>query len=176
VQTAVILVALAVATALIVRAIGRLASALERGNEARTRGRVLQLVVLFAPAIESAATDPRAIVTWQPVAETARRLFPEEFSAIERTGAGRFPFGTDTIQQAHARCTADWLAWEKAHDATYKLKAAQAAAHASPLSDPAAVALARTQAEEIDREKLDLYQRRYEEYVRTAKALQALQP
>ncbi len=42
--------------------------------------------------------------------------------------ARRFPFGPDQIQNAHARWTADWLAWELVHDTEYKLKAAAAEA------------------------------------------------
>ena len=34
-----------------------------------------------------------------------------------------FPFSKDVIAAAHARWTAEWLAWEKPHDGTYKLKA-----------------------------------------------------
>ena len=57
-------------------------------------------------------------------------------------------------------------------DAEYKLKAAVveqelAAAGASPVL--------RGKLDAVEREKLDLYQRRYSEYVRVAKALQALQ-
>jgi hypothetical protein len=77
------------------------------------------------------------------------------------------------VQAAHARCTADWLAWERSHDAEYKLRAAaleQALAAASESEKP----LARARLDAIEREKLERYQQRYEEYIRTAKALQAL--
>jgi hypothetical protein len=76
----------------------------------------------------------------------------------------------DEIQAAHAQWTADWLAWERAHDAEYKLKAAAAEADLAAANTP----VARARLEATEREKLELYQRRYQEYVRVAKALQAL--
>ena len=104
---------------------------------------------------------------------------------IDRAFGGRFPFSDDDIERAHGRWTADWLAWERTHDGVYKLKAAEALstlAAATAASDrsgrtdeaQAACALARARVDDVERDKLDLYQRRYEEYVRTAKALQAL--
>jgi len=126
---------------------------------------------VFAPAVAAAYNDPRAYLVWQPIARTARQLFPAESAALDRAAGGAFPFTPDAIQAAHAQWTTDWLAWERAHDAEYKLKAAQAQAEfaASGGSDAA-----RARADAIEREKLDLYQRRYAEYVRVAKALQAL--
>ena len=72
---------------------------------------------------------------------------------------------------AHARWTSDWLTWEQTHDTDYKLKAAVlhaelAAAASRPSAAPGL--------EAVEREKLALYQRRYEEYTRVAKALQTL--
>ena len=58
----------------------------------------------------------------------SRQLFPAEFAALDRAAGGTFPFTTEQIQAAHAQWTADWLAWERAHDAEYKLKAAVARA------------------------------------------------
>ena len=76
---------------------------------------------------------------------------------------------------AHARWSADWLAWERAHDAEFSLKAAevqneidragQTASHASPLL--------RTRLAAVEQQKLERYQQRYEEYIKTAKALAA---
>ena len=63
------------------------------------------------------------------------------------------------------------MSWERAHDAEFKLKAA-AAEHDLGASGGSPVMRAKVDA--IEREKLDAYQRRYEEYVRVAKALQAL--
>jgi hypothetical protein len=66
----------------------------------------------------------------------------------------------------------DWLAWERAHDAEYSLKAAQvqdeidrAQGQLSPLL--------RTRLAAVEQQKLERYQQRYEEYIKTAKALAA---
>ena len=92
-------------------------------------------------------------------------------TALDRAAGGAFPFTPADIQAAHARWTTDWLAWERAHDAEYKLKTAQA--HAELVSSGATES-ARSKVDAIEREKLDRYQQRYADYVRIAKALQAL--
>jgi hypothetical protein len=85
-----------------------------------------------------------------------------------------FPFGAERLQAAHARWTAEWLAWERTHDGDYKRKAA-AAEQELALSSGSAAIEARARLDDLEREKLELYQRRYEEYVRVSKALQALE-
>ena len=133
--------------------------------------RVATLLTLFAPALTAAQQDPRALLVWEPIAIAARQLFPEEFASLDRAMGGRFPFTSERIEAAHSQWTADWLAWELAHDTEYKLKVA-VAEHELAAQGGAAVARARLDA--VEREKLGLYQRRYAEYVQTAKALQAL--
>jgi hypothetical protein len=128
-------------------------------------------MAMFAPAAAAAAADPRAILTWQPLARMARQMCPEEFKLIDQAAGGAFPFSRDRLQSAHAQWTADWLAWERTHDAEYKLKAAVVEQEIA-LAGTSAVLRARLDA--VESEKLDLYQRRYQEYVRVAKALQAL--
>ena len=135
------------------------------------RGRAIAVVALFAPARAATAADPRALLVWQPLAVAARQLCPGEFAALDRASGGTFPFAADHIRAAHDQWTADWLAWERSHDADYKLKAA-IAEHA--LAEAGGASIARGKLDAVEREKLDLYQRRYAEYVRTAKALQAL--
>jgi hypothetical protein len=135
------------------------------------RGRALQLLTTFAPATAAAQADPRAILVWHPIARAARALFPEDFAAIDRALGATFPFSSAQLQASHAQWTADWLAWERTHDAEYKRRAA--AAERDAVGEPPAGLRARIEA--IESEKLDLYQRRYEEYVRVAKALQAVQ-
>ena len=149
----------------------RVASAVEAARRDAARARTLEILAVFAPAAGAAAADPRAILAWQPLARTARQLFPEQFAELDRSSNGTFPFGPDRIQAAHAQWTADWLVWERAHDAEYKLKAA---AVEEEMAHCGGSALARARADVIEREKLELYQRRYEEYVRVAKALQGL--
>jgi hypothetical protein len=147
--------------------------ALKARREDASRDRAARLLRLFAAGISAAQTDPRALLTWQPLAATARRLLPDEFAALDRAARGTFPFTADDIQAAHARWTADWLTWERAHDAEFKLKASTAE-HELAVSSGSPVLRAKLDA--VEREKLDSYQRRYEEYVRVAKALQALTP
>ena len=138
-------------------------------REDAVRSRALQIATLLAPAISASAQDPRQVLVWQPLADTTRALCPREFSELDRASGGRFPFTDDVIQAAHARWTADWLAWEHAHDTTYKLKAAEA--EAAPGVAPG---LIRSRLDAIDREKLAAYQQRYEEYARVSKGLQTL--
>jgi hypothetical protein len=57
------------------------------------------------------------------------------------------------------------------HDGDYKLKAAIIE---QELSTSGGSPLVRAKLEAVEREKLDLYQRRYQEYVRVAKGLQSL--
>jgi hypothetical protein len=136
----------------------------------RAHERTLRLLALFAPGVDAAAADPRALLTWQPLAAAARKMFPEEFAALDRAFGAPFPFSKERLQAAHARWTTEWLGWERSHDGEYKLKAATAE---GDLQASGGSPIVRARLEAIEREKLDLYQRRYEEYVRIAKALQA---
>ena len=149
----------------------QIAAELRAARDEAARARALALLELFAPALRDAQTDPRLLLAWQPCASVARQLFPSECAALDRAAGTTFPFSAAELQTAHAKWTADWLAWERAHDASYKSKAAAveqelAAAGASPAL--------RSRLDAIEQEKLDLYQRRYSEYVRVAKGLQAL--
>jgi hypothetical protein len=134
------------------------------------RGRHLAIVSAFAPAVVAAAQDPRAIVAWQPIVHAARALFPDEFAAIERAAGTAFPFSSEIVHQAHARWTTDWLAWERSHDVEFKRRAAAA----QPDAGAPVTAAARAALDAIENDKLELYQRRYAEYVTVAKSLQAL--
>jgi hypothetical protein len=152
-------------------------AAREIGGELRAarhdaeRARTLTLLTLFAPARRDAQNDPQALLAWQPCAKIARQLFPAETAALDRAAGVPFPFTPDELQSAHARWTTEWLAWERAHDASYKLKAA---AIAQEIGAAGASPALRGRLEAIEQEKLDLYQRRYSDYVRIAKALQTL--
>jgi hypothetical protein len=134
--------------------------------------RVVALLTLFAPALAATQQDPRAFLVWQPMAAAARRLFPREFASLDGATGGTFPFSRERIEAAHSQWTAVWLAWELAHDTEYKLKAAIAEHELA--ANVGGTAPARARLDAIEREKLDLYQRRYADYIRTAKALQAL--
>lgn len=137
----------------------------------RRRDLPLEFLKLFAPGLAAASADPRALLAWQPLAVAARKLAPEAFAELDLACGAAFPFSPEQLQAAHAKWTADWLVWERAHDMEYKLKAAAAEAD---VAASGGAALARTRADAVEREKLELYQRRYVEYVQTAKALQAL--
>jgi hypothetical protein len=134
-----------------------------------------KMLALFAPGLAAAQADPRALMTWYPLAETARRMFPEVFSELDRAARSRFPFTVEQVKAAHAQCTTEWLTWERRHDAEYKLKSAELELQAGRDGAPAGSTL-RARIEEVEREKLELYQQRYAEYVRHAKALAALDP
>jgi hypothetical protein len=152
--------------------VGELRAARDEASRART----VALLELFAQALAATQSDPRAFLIWQPMAKIAREIFPVESSALDRAAGGPFPFTPAQLQAAHSQWTADWLAWERSHDADYKLKAAvveqEIAATGGSVSQASAVLRGKLDA--VEREKLDLYQRRYSEYVRIAKALQAL--
>jgi hypothetical protein len=139
-------------------------------QHAAGQDRIAALLTLFAPALSETQRDPRAFLVWQPMANAARQLFPDAFAQLDRATGATFPFPADRIEAAHAQWTADWLAWELAHDTEYKMKAA-AAEHEMAVQG---TGVARARLESVEREKLDLYQRRYADYVRTAKALQGL--
>jgi hypothetical protein len=138
-----------------------------------TRDRALRLLDVFAPAVAGADRDVRTMLVWHPIAGAARRMCPDEFAILDRATGATFPFSADQLQMAHARWTAEWLAWEHMHDVEYKLKTA---AVDQEINASGGSPLARARFDAIEREKLELYQRRYEEYIRTAKALQALIP
>jgi hypothetical protein len=140
---------------------------LRAAREEKRRARTLSLVTLFGPALTAVQGDPKALLVWQPLAATVRKLFPEECASLDVANGATFPFSAEMISAAHARWTADWLAWERTHDATYKLKTAVAE---QEVESPGG----RARLDAVEREKLDQYQRRYEEYVRVAKALQKL--
>ena len=168
-MSVVLVAVLFVALAAVVWATMQVVAALKLTREHAAKNRAVQILTFLAPAVSASAQDPRQLLVWQPLAEAARSLCPQEFVELDRASGGRFPFSDEVIQAAHARWSADWLAWELAHDTAFKLKAAEAeaAAGASP-------ALVRSRLDAIDREKLAAYQHRYEEYARVSKGLQAL--
>jgi hypothetical protein len=150
-------------------ALWRLAStAAERRREATLQ----HLIGLFGPASAAVQKDPKQLLVWYPLARNSRALFPDAFAELDKAFGGTFPFSKEQLQAAHARCSTDWLAWERAHDAEFSLKAAQvedeivrAGGQPSPLL--------RTRVAAVEQQKLESYQHRYEEYIKTAKALAA---
>jgi hypothetical protein len=131
----------------------------------------LDVLSLLAPANGAVRDDPRAVLLWQPLADIVRRLYPKACARLDEAAGGTFPFSVAEIEDAHARWTADWLSWERSHDAACKLKAATVE---HELGEARSTAYGRARLEAVEREKLEQYQRRYEEYTRVARALQAL--
>ena len=139
----------------------------------RHEANVQQLLATFAPAAAAVQQDPKQLLAWYPLAQSSRRLFPDAFKRLDEAAGGMFPFTKEQLKTAHARCSSDWLVWERAHDAEYALKLAEvqdqidrAQGQASPLL--------RTRLAAVEQQKLERYQQRYEEYIKTAKALAAL--
>ena len=148
----------------------RIADELRRQRRETT---VQQILATFAPAVAASQQDPKQLMAWYPVAQASRKLFPHAFTEIDGAAGGAFPFTKEQVKAAHARCTADWLAWERAHDAEYSLKVAEVQDHIDRGQGPAS-ALLRTRLAALEQQKLERYQQRYEEYIKTAKALAAL--
>ncbi|HEX4346043.1 MAG TPA: hypothetical protein VHZ73_00635 [Vicinamibacterales bacterium] len=167
----ILLVSAAIVAAAVIGAAVMIARELRTARDRATNTQALDLIAVFAPGVAAAALDPQAYLGWQPLAETARSLAPDAFRALDRAAGGAFPFSKGQLEAAHARWTADWLAWEYTHDVEFKLKAAAAVAE---LTASGGTPEARARVDAVEREKLDLYQRRYTEYVRVAKSLQAL--
>jgi hypothetical protein len=130
------------------------------------------LLATFAPAAAAAQQDPKQLLVWHPLAQTSRKLFPDSFAALDVAAGGAFPFSKEQLRAAHSRWTAEWLAWERAHDAEYAVKTAQVQDEIDRTQGPASPLL-RTRLAAIEQQKLERYQQRYEEYIKTAKALAA---
>jgi hypothetical protein len=131
---------------------------------------ILGLLATFGPVAERARSDPRVLLAWYPTAEAARRIFPDAFEAIDQNGTDRFPFDAAQLEAAHARWTTDWLEWERNHDSEYRQRSEAIEAELDRSVGVASKA-ARDRLEILEREKLERYQRRYEEYVRISRAL-----
>ena len=157
------------AAVVVALALWRLALTAERQ---RRDAQVQQLLAMFGAAAAAVQQDPKQLLVWYPVARNSRKLFPEAFSDLDKAFGGTFPFSKDQLQAAHARCSSEWLAWERAHDAEYSLKSAQVEDEIARAGGPASPLL-RTRLAAIEQQKLERYQQRYEEYIKTAKALAA---
>jgi hypothetical protein len=170
-----IVVAAALIVAAVVHWAGRqIVAEMKAAREDAARTRTTALLQLFAPGIAASASDPRALLVWQPLASAARQMYPAEFAALDRAAGTTFPFNKEQLQAAHAEWTTDWLAWERAHDTEYKLKAAEIEHEFGSMNVAALPPMARARLDAVEREKLDRYQHRYQEYVHMAKALHAL--
>lgn len=165
------MLALAVITvAVVCGLVGR--SVVSAQRDCRRDAQILSLLSTFGSVRQSTRSDPRALLDWYAVAESARRLFPDAVAALDADGA-RFPFGQADIETAHTNWTAEWLAWERDHDATYQRRADEIESDLHGATGEPARA-ARNALARLESEKLERYQRRYQEYVQVSKALAAL--
>jgi hypothetical protein len=138
----------------------------------RREATLRSVLMTFAPVAAASAHDPRHLLAWYPIAAATRKLFPDAFRELDAAVGSPFPFTKEHLQAAHARCTAAWLAWERTHDAEYALKTAELEDERARTPGRSALLNARLSA--LEREKLETYQQRYQEYVETSKALKAL--
>jgi hypothetical protein len=141
---------------------------------AQKEANIQRLLQVFGQASAAVQRDPRQLLVWYPLAESSRKLFPEAFAELDRVSGGQFPFTKEHVQTAHARCSSDWLAWERAHDAEFSLRTAQIEDDIARGGGPPSPLL-RTRLAALEQQKLESYQQRYEEYIKTAKALAALE-
>ena len=167
----VLILSAAIVAGALLLGVAQIVREMRAAREEAARGRAMAIVQLFAPALDAVRDDPRVLLVWQPLARAVRQLYPVESASVDRANGTAFPFGRDMMAAAHARWTSDWLTWEQNHDTDCKLKAAVLHAELAAAGESA---VGRARFEALEREKLALYQRRYEEYTRVAKALQAL--
>ena len=160
---------LLLAAAVVAYVLWRIQDELQRQRREAT---LRHLLAMFAPGAAAAQQDPKHLLVWYPLAQAGRKLFPEAFKDLDTAAGGAFPFTKEQLKAAHARWTTEWLAWERAHDAEYSLKAAQVQDEIDRAVGPVSP-LFRTRLAAIEQHKLERYQQRYEEYIRTAKALAA---
>ena len=139
-------------------------------NRASHAENICHLKALFAPGLgdRSRSRSCSPGIHWQ-----ASRRFPEAYAALDAATGRTFPFTQAQVQDAHARWTASWLAWERSHDGEYALKASALQEELTRAGD-VTTPLGRARVAALEREKLERYQDRYQEYIRAAKALQAL--
>ena len=115
------------------------------------------------------AADPRALLVWQPLARAVARLFPSECAALDAAAGGTFPFTPDQFRRrTRAGPPTGW----RGSGARCRIQAE--GGREQEVNASGGSPAARRRLDAVEREKLDLYQRRYQEYVQVAKALQAL--
>ena len=139
----------------------------------RRDAQILGLLATFGPAAERAQADPRVLLAWYPLASAARRAFPAAFRTLEPGGEARFPFSAADLEAAHARWSTEWLDWERRQDVEHRARREALEAELGQATDETAPPL-RARLEALEQEKLEQYQRRYEEYVRVSRALKQL--
>lgn len=145
----------------------------QEGRRRERERRQVELLSLFGQAIVRAETEPRELVAWARLAAVGRTMFPEVFRMLDAAGGHAFPFSNAYIDGVHARWSAKWLAWEREHDTEYKRRVGEIEAALDGAAPDRAHGL-RARIAELEQEKLQRYQERYEEYVRIGKAITGL--
>ena len=147
----------------------------ERSRRERRRQHQEHLAALLLASVgpATARADGRELLGWQHVAMALREVVPDAVRTIEQGTGQPFPFPREVVEDAHARWTADWLAWERGHDIRFRQRTSALEAELRD-SGEADTASGQARLAALDDEKLQDYQRRYEEYVRVGKALAAL--
>lgn len=159
---------------LVIASIGALVLVAERARRDSRRQHRERLAALLLTALGPAAArgKPRDLLAWRATADSVRRMFPDAVGDIERQTGETFPFPHAVIDDAHARWTAEWLAWERRHDVEFKQRASALEAELQDAGGSTPAGRARLAA--LEDEKLQAYQQRYEEYVRVGNGLTAL--
>lgn len=144
----------------------------ERMRRERRRQHHDQLIALLLTGVGPAVAraDPRELLAWKHVAKTVRQLFPQAVATIEARNGERFPLTRNIIENAHARWTTEWLAWERSHDAEFTQRTSALEAELEANGDPQS-SVGRARLASLEDEKLQTYQQRYEEYVRIGNGL-----
>ena len=147
----------------------------ERARRDRRRQHREQLMALLLASVGPAVAraDGPELLGWRRVAAMLRGLLPEAVRAIEHRTGEPFPFPREVVEDAHARWTADWLAWERAHDIRFRQRTSALETELRERGE-SGTASGQARLAALDDEKLQDYQRRYEEYVRVGKELATL--
>ena len=159
---------------LLIALIGAVVLLAERARRDRRRLHQERLAAMLLTTLAPAAVrgEPRDLLAWRSAADAARGMFPAAVGAIERHTGEAFPFSRDLIDEAHARWTAEWLAWERRHDVEFKQRTSALESELLDAGDDTPAGRARLAA--LEDERLQTYQQRYEEYVRIGNGLTAL--
>ena len=144
-----------------------------RREHRRQHGERLIALLLASVGPAVARADGRELLGWRRVAAALRGLLPEAVREIERRSGESFPFPRKVVEDAHARWTAEWLAWERAHDIRFRQRTSALEAELRE-SGESGTASGQARLAALDDEKLQAYQRRYEEHVRVGRELEAL--
>ena len=120
-----------------------------------------------------ARSDPQELIAWSGAIGMARAMYPEIVENLDAASGGQFPFTSELIEKAHSKWTTEWLSWERKHDTEFKERTREVLAHSGSFGDSMSQG-DRAKLDSIEDDKLQSYQRKYEEYIRIGNALSAL--